>query len=216
MHAVIESTAETGPAQCDREAQCDRITGLINVGDRETALGEDAEATCTYYSIFQPEFCDEPATKLRRLAPIELYEEAARKLRAVARRYAAQLIERGCYLPGESASGIVGVPRGALNLYLISNQYDVFAELALEYAVAELPKRDINRFLMSSVRVRLSHLEKVRACATLLEEEQMAFTKLADFKARLQAHLAPHHAKTGRHPHTRRQRSAEHAMLKYA
>lgn len=216
MHATVESTPETYPAKCDREEQSDRIARLIYVGDKEIALGNDAEATCSYYSIFQLDLFDDAAIGLHRLAPIELYEEAAGKLAAVAGRYAAQLIERGCYLPGESASGIVGVPRGALNLYLISNQYDAFTELALEYAVAELPKRNISRFLVSSIRARLNHLEKVRPCETLLDEEQMAFTKLTDFKARLQAHLAPHHAKTGRHPYSRRRRSGERALLRYA
>lgn len=200
MHAIVEFTSETGPAQCDREVQADRITRLVSVGDKQAAIGKDAEATWTYYSIFQPDLCDDSAIGLHRLAPIELYEKAAGQLRAVANRYAAQLIERGCYLPGDSACGIVGVPRGALNLYLISNQYDAFTALALEYAVAELPRRNISRFLMSSIRARLNHLEKIRPCNTLLDEEEMALRKLADFQARLQAHLAPHHAKNGRHP----------------
>ena len=216
MPAAVEYTCETGPAQCDREVQSDRIARLINVGNKETALGKDAEATCTYYGIFQPELCDDPAIGLRRLAPIELYEKADRKLRAVASRYAAQLIDRGCYLPGESASGIVGVPRGALNLYLISNQYDVFAEFALHYAAEEFGRRDIKRFLMSSVRARLGHLESVQGCGILLEEEQEAFSKLAGFEARLQAHLAPLQAKAGRYAHPRFKRPGSLDTLSYA
>ncbi len=215
MRASVESAAQTDPKQSDRQVQSDRITRLINVGDKEAALGRNAEATCTYYSIFQPDLCDR-AIGLRRLAPIGLYAIAAGKLRAVARKYAAELIERDGYLAGESGSGIVGVPRGALNLYLISNQYDVFAELALEYAVAELPNRDISRFLMSSIRARLNHLEEIRACATLLEEEQMAFAVLAGFRAELQVQLSAHIAKTGRHPRSFCRRSGQRAMLKYA
>lgn len=216
MLAAVEPESTQDPSKLDREASSGRIVRLISVGDREAALGNNAQATCTYYSIFQPGLCDDPSIGLRRLAPLGLYEVAAGKLRAVAGRYAEQLIEHGCYLPEETASGIIGVPRGALNLYLISNQYERFAETALELAVEQWPKRHINRFLMSLIRARLNHLEKVRACATLLEEEQTACIKLATFEARLQAHLARHHAESGTYPTRRCRRSRQRATSESA
>ncbi len=191
MHAAVQSTPEVDPAQCDREVQSDLVLKLINVADMEAGLGKDAEATRTYYSIFQPGLYGDSVFGLRRVAPIELYTQAARKLRVVASRYAVKLVTSRCFLAGDSTSGIVGVPRGALNLYLISNQFDVFAEFALHYAAEEFGRRDIKRFLMSSVRARLNHLKNVQDCATLLDEEQDAFSRLADFEARLHAHLAP-------------------------
>jgi hypothetical protein len=191
MHAAAQSTAEITPSQCDREVQSDLILKLIDVGDKEAGMGKDAEATRTYYSIFQPDLHGDSAFGLHRVAPLELYTQAASKLRIVASRYAVRLVKSRCLLAGESTSGIVGVPRGALNLYLISNQFDVFEQFALHYAAEEFGRRDIKRFLMSSVRARLSHLKSVQGRATLLEEEQAAFSKLADFEARLHAHLAP-------------------------
>lgn len=191
MHAAVEFTPPIDQANCDREAQRDHIVTLLDTGDEEFSAGRYAEATLTYYSIFQPLLCGDSGLGLRRVAPIELYENAARKLRAVATRYARQLIEHRCFLAGESPDGAVGAPRGALNLYLISNQHDVFTERALQYAVEELATRNINRFLMSSVRARLNHLRYVGDCAPLLSEEQEAFERLAGFEAKLRAHLAP-------------------------
>ncbi|MGB5256340.1 MAG: hypothetical protein WBN07_04760 [Woeseiaceae bacterium] len=191
MRDSTQSTAEISPVRCERTVQAELILKLINIGDKEAGLGRDAEATRTYYSIFQPELIGVTALGLHRVAPIELYVQAANKLRAVASRFAVKLVKSRCLLPGDSTSGIVGVPRGALNLYLISNQFDVFAEFALHYAAEEFGRRDIKRFLMSSVRARLSHLESVQRCATLLDEEQEVFPKLADFETRLHAHLAP-------------------------
>lgn len=216
MHESAKSTHKLTQGQQGRGMKTDRIISLIHAGDQQAALGEDAEAICTYYTVFQPDLCIEPIFGLGRVAPIRLYGQAAKKLRLVASRHAEQLVDSGRFLAAESANGVVGVPRGALNLYLISNQYDVFAELALRYAAEELSRRDIKRFLMSSVRARLDHLHKVQACATLLEEEQNAFAKLADFEARLQAHLAPLHAKTGKYSHTRPERRSERRKLRYA
>ena len=192
MYATAQSTIEVDTAHCDRQVQSDFIFKLIYVGDREAELGKDADATRTYYRIFQPDLYGDSVLGLRRIAPIELYAQAAKKLRVVANRYAVKLVTSRCFLAGDSPSGTVGVPRGALNLYLISNQYDVFAEFALDCAADEYGRRNIKRFLMSSVRARLSHLKSVQSCATLLEEEQDAFLKLADFEARLHAHLAAH------------------------
>lgn len=191
MHATTQSTVETDPAPCDRKVQSDLILKLIHIGDEEASRGKDAEATRSYYSIFQPDLYGDSAFGLQREAPLELYAQAAKKLRMVASRYAVQLATKGCFLAGDSTCGIAGVPSGALNLYLISNQFDAFAELALHHAAEEFGRRDIRRFLMSSVRARLSHLKSVQDHATLLEEEQDAFLKLADFEARLHGHLAP-------------------------
>lgn len=196
MHAAVEITPPIDQSKCDREAQRDHIVMLLNTGDEEFCAGRYAEATLTYYSIFQPGLCTEPGFGIERVAPIELYEHAASRLRAVATRYAEQLIERGCLLAGESPDGAVGVPRGALNLYLISNRHNAFTECALRYAVDELATRNINRFLMSSVRARLSHLRHVGTCAPLLGEEKQAMEGLAGFEVKLRAHLAPLHRGT--------------------
>lgn len=195
MNAVAQQAIEINPEEYDRTVQSDFLLKLIHVGDKEAELGRDAEATRTYYSIFQPDLCGDSVLGLRRAAPMELYAQAAQKLRAVASRYAVKLVESGCFLAGDSTSGIIGVPRGALNLYLISNQYDVFVDAALHCAAEEFGRRDIKRFLMSSIRARLNHLENVEARATLLGEEQEAFPKLADFEVRLHAYLAPFQAR---------------------
>ena len=191
MHAAVEFAPALGQEECDREAQRDHIVRLLNTGDEEVSSRRYAEATRAYYSVFQPGICGEPGVGLRRVAPIGLYETAAGRLRAVATQFAEQLIECRCFLAGESPDGAVGVPRGALNLYLISNQHDVFTERALQYAVEERATRNINRFLMSSVRARLSHLRHVDACAPLLSEEKEALNVLAEFEAKLRAFLAP-------------------------
>ncbi|MGB5331221.1 MAG: hypothetical protein WBM80_05005 [Woeseiaceae bacterium] len=191
MFAAAQPAIEIDPAEADRTVQSDFLLKLIRIGDKEAALGKDAEAIRTYYSIFQPDLCGDSVLGLRRAAPIELYAQAAQKLRVVASRYALKLVRSRCLLAGDSTSGLFGVPRGALNLYLISNQYDVFADLALHCAAEEFGRRNIKRFLMSSIRARLNHLENVQACATLLGEEQDAFLKLDDFGVRLHAYLAP-------------------------
>ena len=191
MHAAAEFAPAIDQSERYRETQRDHIVRLLDTGDEEAVSCLYAEATLTFYSIFQPGLCGEPSLGLRRVAPLELYEDAASKLRMVATKYAEQLIECRYFLAGESPDNLVGIPRGALNLYLISNQYEVFAKFALHYAAEEFGRRDIKRFLMSSVRARLSHLESVQRCATLLDEEQEAFPKLADFETKLHAHLAP-------------------------
>lgn len=153
-------------------------------------MGRYPEATLAYYSNFQPELCGAQAFGLRREAPLDLFQEAASKLRVVASRYAEELVERRCFLAGESPYGVTGVPRGALNLYLISNQHVVFTQHALQYALEERQKRNINRFLTSSVRARLLHLQNVSRCAPLLREEQESIRALSDFEQKLHARLA--------------------------
>ena len=189
MHAAVEFTTALGQEECDREAQQNHILRLLNTGDEEVDSCRYREATLTYYSIFEPRVYRQPSLGLRRVAPIELYEKAASRLRVVATQYAEKLVECRCFLAGESHDGVIGVPRSALNLYLISNQYDVFTRHALQYAEEEQTKRDIKRFLMSSVRARLSHLRFVEACAPLLSEEREAFDALADFEENLRAYV---------------------------
>jgi len=175
----------------DREAQHHYILSLLKTGDDQARWRQYRKATLTYYKIFEPGVHGQSSLGLRRVAPLELYEIAASKLRMVATQYAQKLVECGCFLAGESHDGIIGVPRGALNLYLISNQYEVFTRHALQYAAEEQTKRDIKRFLMSSVRARLNHLRSVDACAPLMSEEKEAFDVLADFEVDLHAYLAP-------------------------
>lgn len=189
MHAAAEFAPAIDQSERDRETQRDHIVRLLDTGDEEARSCLYAEATLTYYSIFQPGLCGEPSFGLRRVAPLELYEEAASRLRMVATKYAEQLIECRYFLAGESPDDLVGIPRGALNLYLISNQYEVFAKTALQFVAEELSKRNINRFLMSSVRARLDYLRSVRACTILLKEEQDALENLDNFESRLYAYL---------------------------
>ena len=191
--AAVECTLTNDPSEEDWKAQRDHILKLVKMGDDHASRCLYREATFTYYSIFEPNLCDQSRFGLRRVAPLEVYAEAASRLRVVANQYAEKLVDCGCFLAGESRDGIIGLPRGALNLYLISNQYDVFTRRALQYAEGEQGKRDIKRFLMSSVRVRLSHLRNVAACAPLLSEEKDAFDVLAEFEASLHACLARRH-----------------------
>ncbi len=189
MHATIQITPAVDRSECDRESQCDHIARLLDGGEEEVSLGRYAEATLSYYSIFQPELCGTREFGLRRVAPMHLFEEAASRLRVVASRYAEELLERRCLLAGESPDGPIGVPRGALNLYLISNQHDVFTEQALQYAFEERRKRNINRFLASSVRARLFHLQNVSRCAPLLREERDSIRGLSGFEQKMHAWL---------------------------
>ena len=189
--SVISEELIIDPPEGDREAQHSHILSLLKTGDDQARWRLYREATLTYYRIFEPGVQGRSSLGLRRVAPLELYEVAASKLRMVATQYAEKLVECGCFLAGESHDGIIGVPRGALNLYLISNQYEVFTRHALQYAAEEQTKRDIKRFLMSSVRARLSHLRHVDACAPLLSEEKEALNVLAEFEAKLRAFLAP-------------------------
>lgn len=202
MNAAVDFASAVDQSERERERQRAHIVGLLKTGDEEAGSRRYAEATFTYYSVFQPGLRGEPGHGLWRVAPTALYQEAASKLRPVATRYAEQLIERRCFLAGESPDGAVGVPRGALNLYLISNQYEVFTKRALQYAAEEFTKRDIKRFLMSSVRARLDHLSNVQACATLLSEENEAFEALTNFEGKLRAHLAPFYRKLQRYSGT--------------
>lgn len=191
MRAAVELATAIDHVGCDRQTQRDHIVRLLDIGNEQARSCQYTNATSTYYSIFQPGQCDDCGLGLRRVAPIELYEEAASRLRVVANVYAEQLVKKRCFLAAESPGVGFGVPRGALNLYLISNQYDVFTKCALRYAARELQQRNINRFLMSSVRARLEQLRRVRACAPLLREEKVAFDILADFERHLHAYLAP-------------------------
>jgi len=191
MQATAKFAPDNDPTEADREAQYDCILKLLKIGDDQASWRQYREATLTYYSIFEPGVYEQSTLGLPRVAPIELYERAAGKLRVVASTYAEKLMERGCFLPAESHDGIIGLPRGALNLYLISNQYDVFTRHALQYAAGEQAKRNIKRFLMSSVRARLSHLRAVEARAPLLCEEIEAFEVLANFEASLRARIVP-------------------------
>jgi hypothetical protein len=189
MQAAIQISTPTDRPRGVHTTQHDLIVCLLDAGEMEVRLGRYAAATQTYYSVFQPDLRCEHEFGLRRVASMELFEEAASRLRTVAFRYAQELMERRFFLAGESPEGPVGVPRGALNLYLISNQHDAFTEHALKYAVEQRAVRNINRFLMSSVRARLLHLEKVSNCAPLLSVEQESINALSGFERKLHARL---------------------------
>lgn len=177
----------------DPAVQREFIDRMLDKGDREANSKQYHEATHSYYSIFQPSISNNPEIGLKRIVPISLYDTAAVKLRATATKCAERLVEKGCFLPDDSLAGVIGLPRGALNLYLISNQYDVFTECALQFAAEKFPQRNVKRFLMSSVRARLNNLRNVGVCAPLLAEEAEAFDTLAVFETRLHALLVSLH-----------------------
>lgn len=189
MYAAIEIPPPDDLPARSRTKQGDLIAALLSAGEQEARLRLYPDATLTYYSVFRPGLRCEQKFGLHRIAPIDLFQEAANRLRAVASLYAEELVERRCMLAGESPEGPIGVPRGALNLYLISNQHQAFTEQALRYAVEERNARNISRFLMSSVRARLLHLQNVSRCAPLLGEEQESIDGLAGFERKLHARL---------------------------
>ena len=197
--------------ESERQVQARIKPGFIAEGDRLAGEGKLAAAVEAYSGVFGGHWYVGFYSDNRRCLPMDFYQGAADKLRAVASELAEQRRTKG-YLLDESPEYGGDIQRGALRLYLISNQYDRFVNHAISYAESELLQRDIDSTLVGLVKNRLDELERTREIGTeahnrqyvddltpLLDEELAAFDKLARFEERLTAHLAPLYPKITDH-----------------
>ncbi len=182
-----------------RAAQTRMVPDVLAEADGLAKAGRLSESAVTYFSVLQGQDYRAGLTgQGHRCLPSDLYQGVANKLRSAASQLATQLMRQGVY---EGRSGPNNGP-AALRLLLMSNQYDAFERHAFEYAVRELPQRDVDP--TSLAQQRLEELERMRDAGgslgyrglvddltPLLEEELAAFDTLPCFKSRLQAHLAP-------------------------
>jgi hypothetical protein len=207
------STAEEMPIPMD-ERESDRtvrtrfLTSLIERGDKQANKGRLARAAKYYLDVFKPFRNNGFSYGPDRCAEPRLYQQAADKLRAVAIPYAKKLMAEGYY---ETARKYDKLQGGALYLLLYSNSYDLFIEHSFAYAVSDLPERDVDTYLQGLIDWRLQWLKQVADTsvwdqlrmvddtAPLLDEEQAAFTRLADFSKHLRAHLKPLYPKITDH-----------------
>ncbi len=186
-----------------RQVQARIMPAFVAEGDKLAGEGELAAAQEAYAGVFGGYTYAGTYFDTGRCLSMDFYQGAADKLRNVATELAKQRKAKG-YLLDESRDYGVGFQRGALRLYLTSNQYDEFIEQAIAYAESELMQRDIDRDLVSLVDNRLEKLYRMREIGTeahnrdyvndltpLLDEELAAFDKLGDFEERLLAHLRP-------------------------
>ncbi len=195
-----------------RQVQARVIPEGVAIGDKLVEDGKLAEAADVYYDLLFGGFWDKGVLHgSGRCLSIDKYQQIADKLRAVVSRLAPRHLEKGYFLD-ERHSYSGPVERGALRLFLDSNQYDVYIERAYEYAVSELQEGDIDSTLAGMVNRRLEDLERTRNTnidleahgyqndlTPLLDEELAAFDKLANFEEKLRAHLAPLYPKITDH-----------------
>jgi len=187
--------------ESDRTIRNRLFNGLIERGDTQAAKGRPGRAAAYYLGVFAPFQHNGFSYGPRRCADPSIYQQAADKLRTVAIPYAEKLIADGEY---ESAGKYDELRGGALYLLLYSNSYDAFIKNSFEYAVRELPDRDVDGYLQGLIDGRLRKLRSaadttafthsgyyVDDTAPLLDEERAAFDELADFQSQLQAHLKP-------------------------
>ncbi len=185
-----------------RQVQARIKPGLIAEGDKLAGDGKLAEAVETYSGIFGGYWYAGFYSSAMRCLPVDFYQGAASKLRAVASELAERRRARG-HLLDESHEYGGDLDHGALRLYLLSNQYDRFISEAFAYADTEFLERDIDDQLMAMVSGRLGELETYRNAGSghaavgytndltpLLDEELAAFTKLAGFDEKLKARFA--------------------------
>lgn len=183
-----------------RQVQARIKPDLIGEGDQLAGEGKLAEAVEAYAGAFGGYWYVGFYSGAERCLPMEFYQKAADKLRVVASELAEQRTTKG-YLLDESHEYGGDFQRGALGLYLTSNQYDSFVREAFAYADAEFLERDIDGHLIGMVRARLNELEEYRNAASkrvgyvddrapLLDEELAAFSKLAGFDEKLAARFA--------------------------
>ena len=197
--------------ESSRQVQARIMPGLIAEGDKLAGEGKLAAAVEAYGGVFRGYQYAGFYASASRCLPVDFYRGAADKLRAAASELAEQRRTKG-YLLDEPHDYGGDIQRGALKLYLISNQYDSFINHAISYAESELQQRDIDSELVSLVENRLDELERTREMGTeahyrqyvndltpLLDEELTAFTKLAGFDKKLAAHLAPLYPKITDH-----------------
>jgi hypothetical protein len=195
-----------------RQVQARVIPEGVAIGDKLVEDGKLAEAADVYYDLLFGGFWDKGVLHgSGRCLSIDKYQQIADKLRAVVLRLAPRHLEKGYFLDERHSYG-GPVERGALRLFLDSNQYDVYIERAYEYAVSELQEGDIDSTLAGMVNRRLEDLERTRNTnidleahgyqndlTPLLDEELAAFDKLANFEEKLRAHLAPLYPKITDH-----------------
>ena len=185
MQAALESRQAAERIDARQLVESRRVARLIEIGDRHAQHGRLAGAIDSYCGVLQPGDGGD------RLARPELYAAASRKLKFVAAGFAQQMLRRDCYLCDDTATDGAVVARGALHLYLISNQYAAFVERSLKFAARQFAKQNTKRFLMSMVRKRLSDLATLNRNAFLVPAEAAAFSDLADYEEKLDCCLAP-------------------------
>lgn len=190
--------------ESDRQVQARLLPSFVTEGDKLASAGNLVKAAEVYVKVLSGNFSYRGTYPGHaRCLPTDFYQEVADKLRAVASQLAEQREANGYLLDEIHQYGGV-LHHGALSLYLISNQYDIFVDQAIAYAESELRERDIDRELNSIVQRRLYDLRMKRKLSTrgrneqyvndltpLLDSELAAFDKLSDFGARLAAHLEP-------------------------
>jgi len=196
----------------DRQVQGRVLPGFVAEGDKLLDEGNQAAAMDAYAKVFAGYFYYKNVMfGPSRCLPMDFYQNAADKLRAAASELAEQRRTKG-YLLKEWHENGDDTRRGALELYLISNQYDLFVNHAISYAESELLQQDIDGELVGLVKSRLDKLERIRESGTeahyrqyvndltpLLDEELAAFDKLARFEEQLRARLAPLYPKITDH-----------------
>jgi hypothetical protein len=202
MCTYVITSQEYGVPMDEREslraAQSRIVPEIVAKADELAEAGQLSESVVNYFSVLEGrDYRTYLTGRYHRCLPTDLYQSVANKLRPVASKLAIQLMEQGVY---ERKSSPDNGP-AALRLLLMSNQYDSFERHAFEYAVKELPERDVYPSYLA--QARLDELEEMRNAdpyrtnevvndlTPLLDEELAAFDKLPGFKSRLQAHLAP-------------------------
>ena len=197
--------------ESSRQVQARIMPDRITEGDKLAGEGELDAAVEAYAGVFSGYQYAGFYASASRCLPMEFYQGAADKLRAVASELAEQRRTKG-YLLDEPHEYGGDYQRGALRLYLTSNQYDLFVNHATSYAESELLQRDIDGALVGLVESRLDELQRARELGTeahyrqyvndltpLLDEELAAFDKLAGFEEQLTAHLTPLYPKVTDH-----------------
>jgi len=187
----------------DRQVQARVKPGFVAEGDNLAGKGKPVAAMDAYAKVFSGFQYRGVFFDAGRCLSVEFYQGAADKLRVVASAIAEQRRAKG-YLLDESHEYGGDMQPGALRLYLISNQYDLFVSHAISYAESELLRRDTDGALVGLIENRLDELERTREIGTeahyrqyvndltpLLDEELAAFDKLVNFDEKLKAHLAP-------------------------
>jgi len=211
------STAAEHPLPMDeresnRQVQARVVSEGVASGDRLVEEGKLAEAADVYWNLLNRGFQDRGINYApRRCLSSDKYQRIANKVRDVVSRLAPRRMEKGYFLDERQSYGD-SIERGALRLFLVSNQYDLYIDYAYEYAVNELQERDIYGELAGMVNRRREDLERIRDSGTvyeaqgfqndqtpLLDEELAAFDKLANFEEKLKAHLAPLYPKITDH-----------------
>ena len=197
--------------ESERQVQTRIKPGFIAEGDKLAGEGKLAAAVEAYAGVFAGHWYVGFYSDARRCLSMDFYQTATDKLRVVASELAQQRRTQG-HLLDESHEHGGDIQRGALRLYLMSNQYGLFVNHAISYAESELLQRDIDGTLVGLVKNRLDELERTREIGTeayygqyvndltpLLDEELVAFDKLARFEEQLTAHLAPLYPKITDH-----------------